>query len=79
MEVPRLGFKLELLLPAYARATAMPDLSHDSDLHHSWILNPLSKSRNQTLILVDPSRVGKLFDQNGNSLTESFLNNFIEV
>ena len=35
MEVPRLGVQLELLLPAYARATAMPDLSRICDLHHS--------------------------------------------
>ena len=28
MEVPRLGIESELLLPAYARASAMPDLSH---------------------------------------------------
>ena len=27
MEVPRLGVQLELLLPAYARATATPDPS----------------------------------------------------
>ena len=32
MEVPRLGVKLELQLPAYA--TAMPDLSRVCDLHH---------------------------------------------
>jgi len=56
MEVPRLGVKLELLLPAYTRATAMPDLSHVCDLHHSsWyhrILNPLSKARDRTLNLM---------------------------
>jgi len=28
MEVPRLGTELELLLPAYATASAMQDLSH---------------------------------------------------
>ena len=28
MEVPRLGVQSELLPPAYATATAMPDLSH---------------------------------------------------
>ena len=33
MEVPRLGVKLELQLPAYA--TAMPDPSLVCDLHHS--------------------------------------------
>ena len=46
MEVPRPGLQSELLLPAYATATAMPDLSCVLDLHHGsrqcWILNPLS-------------------------------------
>ena len=45
MEIPRLGVELELELPAYATATAMPDGSHILDLHHSsrqcQILNPL--------------------------------------
>ena len=44
MEVPRLGVKSELQLPAYTKATAMWDLSHVWDPHHSsgqcWILNP---------------------------------------
>ena len=35
MEVPRLGVESELQLPAYATATAMPDLSYICDLHHS--------------------------------------------
>ena len=49
IEVPRQGVQLELLLLAYARATAMPYPSHVCDIHHSsWqcqILNPLSKAR----------------------------------
>ena len=57
MEVPRLGVKSELQLPAYATAT--PDPSHICDLHHSSqqrpILNPLSKARDQTLNLMVPS------------------------
>ena len=56
MEVPRLGVKLELQLPAYAL-----NLSCVCDPHHSsWkhkILNPLSKARDQTHILMDTSRV----------------------
>ena len=52
MEVPRLEVELALQLPAYTRATAMQDLSHICDLHHSsWqyqILNLLSKARDQT-------------------------------
>ena len=35
MEVPMLGVKLQLQLPAYTRATPMPDLSCIHDLHHS--------------------------------------------
>ena len=50
MEVPRLGVKLELQLPAYSMATAMPDLSLICDLHHSLqqcvILNSLSRGSN---------------------------------
>ena len=55
MEVPRLGVKLELHLPAIA--IAMPDPTHISDLHHSsrqhWILNPLREARDRTHILMD--------------------------
>ena len=35
MEVPRLGFKSELKLLVYTTATAIWDLSHICDLHHS--------------------------------------------
>ena len=59
MEVPRLGIELELQLPAYTSATAMPDLSCICDLHHSSqhhrILNPPSEVRDQTHILMDIS------------------------
>ena len=50
MEVPRLGVESELQLPAYttATATATPDLSLISDLHHS----SLSEARDQTPILM---------------------------
>ena len=57
MEVPRLGVKSELQLPAYTTATATWDPSHVFDLHHSsWqcqILSPLSKARDTTCILMD--------------------------
>ena len=59
-EVPRLGIESELQLLAYATATATWDLSCICDLYHSawqrWILNPLSRARDQTSILMDPSR-----------------------
>ena len=61
MEVSRLGVELELQLPAYATATEKWDLSCICNLHHSSqqsrILNPLSKARDQTHILMDPSQV----------------------
>ena len=61
MEVPRLRVESELQLPAYVPATAMPDLSHVCDLHHSsqwWrILNLLSMARDRTCNLRVPSRI----------------------
>lgn len=52
MEVPRLGVKSVLQLPAYTTATARPDPSHVCDLHHSsrqcQIPNPPSEARDQT-------------------------------
>ena len=57
MEVPRLGLKWELHLLAYTTAT--PDANHICNLHHrSWqcqMLNPLSKARDRTCILMDIS------------------------
>ena len=56
-EVPRPGIKLELQLPAYTTATAMPYLSCLCDLHHSsWqrqIAKPLIEARDGTCILMD--------------------------
>ena len=50
------GVKLELELPAYATATAMPDQSGIFHLHHSsWqqeIFNALSKARDRTCNLM---------------------------
>ena len=49
----------ELQVQAYATATAMPDLSHICNLHHSsrqhQILNPLSKATDRTRNLMVPS------------------------
>ena len=56
MEIPRLGVELEFQLPVYTTTTAMPDASRVFDLYHSsWqrqILNPLSKARDRTCILM---------------------------
>mgnify|MGYP001469406772 CR=1 FL=1 len=61
MEVPRLGVQLEQLLPAYAKATAIPDPGGICDLHHSsqqhQIFNLLSKARDRTRNLLIPSRI----------------------
>ena len=61
MEVPRLGFETKLQLPSYTTATAAQNPSHVCNQHHSsqqrQILNPLSKVRDQTHILMDTSRV----------------------
>ena len=59
MEIPRPGVKMELQLPDYTTATATWDLSLVCNPHHSslqhWILDPLSKARDQTRNLIDPS------------------------
>ena len=61
MEIPRLGIKSELQLPAYTTATATQDLSNVCDLYHSswhcWILKPLSEARDWTSVLMDTSQI----------------------
>ena len=56
MEVPRLRVESELQLPAYTTATATPDLTHISDLHHRsqqcQLLNPRSEARDGPCILM---------------------------
>ena len=60
-EVLRLGVESEPQLLAYTTATAMPDLNHVCDLYHSsWqcqILNPLSRARDWTRVLMGSGRV----------------------
>ena len=56
MEVSRLGAELELELPVYSTAAATQDPSHICYLYHSsqqcWIINPLSKARDRTCVLI---------------------------
>ena len=58
---PRLGVIPEIQMPAYATAIATPDPSRICDLyHHSrqhWILNPLSRTRDWTRVLIDTTQV----------------------
>ena len=67
MEVPRLGVKTELQVPAYTIATATPDPNLHHSLQQCWILNPLSEARDQTRILRDTSWVPNLLSHNENS------------
>ena len=61
MDIPRLGVKPELQLPAYTTVTAMQDPSGVCDLHHSSgqcrILNPLSEAWDRTCNLSVPSGI----------------------
>ena len=69
MEVPNLGVKSELQLPAYTTAPAMQDPSHICN-HSSWqcqIFNPLSEARDQTHNLMVPSWICFHCAVNGNS------------
>ena len=71
MEVPRLWVKLELQMLAYTSASATPHLSHICDLHHCsqqlQILNPLSKARDWTCILMDTTCILNPMSHNRNS------------
>ena len=71
-EVPRLGVKLELQLPACATAIATQDPNHICDLCcYLWqcqVLNPVREAMDWTHILMDTSQVLKLLSHNVNSL-----------
>ena len=77
MEVSRLEIKSERQLPAYATVTATLDPSRLGDLHHSSrqprIVNPLSKARGRTCILMDTSGVCNPLSHNGNSPPPTFF------
>ena len=78
LAVPGLVVKSELQLPA----TATPDLSHIYDiccsLQQHQILNPLSKARDRTCILMDTSWVSNSLSHNGNSQI-SYLNKILAI
>ena len=76
MEAPRLGLGWELLLLAYTKAIATPDLSCICDLHHGsqqqWILNPLMEARDWTCILMDTRQIHFCWAMTGNPV-DSYL------
>ena len=80
MEVLRLGVESELQLPTYTTATATPDSSRILDLHRGlWqhpILNPLSKTRDRTHILMGTSGVLHPLSCNRDSLDFPFSTNY---
>ena len=83
MAIPRLGVESELQLPATATATTLPDLSHICDLHCSLeqhqILNPLSETRDLTLVLLDASQVLNPLSHSGNSYQLILQYTFTEI
>ena len=79
-EVPWLAVESELQLLAYATATATSNPSCIYDLHHSLQqrqkLNPLSRARDRTHILMDTSRVCNPLSHNRNFELCIFLSVF---
>ena len=70
MEVPGLGVELELVATAAKDPGCIYDPCHS--LQKQWILNPLSKVRDQTCILMDTMFLLNLLSPNG-TLVFSFL------
>ena len=72
MEIPRLGVRLELQLPAYSHSCGNTRSESYLQLHHSlWqlrVLNPLSEARDRTHILMDTSWVLNPLSHNKNFL-----------
>ena len=79
-EIPGLGVKWELQLPAYTTATATRDPSYICDLHHSswqhWILNPLSEARDRIPILLD-TMLSSLTTEPQQELPQNILKSYI--
>ena len=61
MHIPKLGIESDLQALAYTTTTAMQDLSCICSLYHSSkqlrILNPLSKARDLTCVLMDAGQI----------------------
>ena len=73
MEVPRLGVKSELQLPACTTATAMADPSHRLQL---CLILSLSKAWDRTVVLMVTRLILNLLSHNGNSSEKAFFFGF---
>ena len=73
-----LEVKSKLQLPTYTTATAAQDLSRICNLHcnsrQGQLLDPLSKGRDRTHILMDTRRVCNLLSHDRNSPPSPFFN-----
>ena len=78
MEVPRLGVESDLQLLVYTTTIATPDPNCICNLYYSlwqcWILNPLSKARYWTWVLVDANWVHYWWATMGTPSSGDFLN-----
>ena len=75
MEVPWLGVESDLQSPTYTTAAVMwvHSLVCSCRLWQHQILNPLSKARDRTLVLMDTSQILNQLSHNENSLTILYL------
>ena len=77
------GVELELQLPVYITATAMPDpcciCKSCSSLQQSWILNPLNEARNQTHILMETGRILNLLSHSENFQKRVFFKVLLQL
>jgi len=80
MEVPKLRVESELRLPVYVMTTANQiqamSVTYTTAHRQHRILNPLSKARDWTLILMDAIRVLNLLSCNRNSRNQDWSNSF---
>ena len=76
MEVPRLGVKSELQLPAYTTAIAMQDLSasetYTAAHSNTGPFNPLHDAKDPIHIFMDTDQVHNKLSHNGNSIFHIF-------
>ena len=67
MEVARLGVKSNFSCRPLSQPQLCGIQAASTTLQQHWILNPLSKARDQTCILMDTSQVPNLLGHNENS------------